>query len=67
MKIDWKRTDEHEVQAYASCLITKNPSFHTASHLTVAFKTTSGEWKLGNKKVCWFEPTHFIYLHERKR
>ena len=62
MKIDWKRIEDHGVAIYASCLVTTAPYICGTQDLAVAFKSNSGRWKLGNGKVCWFEPTYFSYL-----
>ena len=64
MKIDWKRIEDYEVQAHASCLVTTVTTIGGVDRLAVAFKTSSGEWQVGNGKICWFEPTYFAYLNE---
>ena len=64
MKIKWKRIKNHEVKTHVSCLVTTQLSHYEVLHLTVAFKTNQGEWKLGNGEVCWFEPIYFAYLNE---
>ena len=63
MKINWKRVEDHKVVTYSSCLVTLEPPTWTASKLAVAFKNDSGEWKIGNGEVCWFEPVYFAYLN----
>ena len=62
MKIDWKRIEEYEVQTYASCLITVIPTIIGVEGVAVAFKNSSGKWKLGDGRVCWFDPLYFAYL-----
>ena len=64
MKVNWKRIDDHEIQTHASCLVSLNPLFPSASHLAVAFLNGSGRWQMGNGEVCWFEPIYFAYFNE---
>ena len=64
MKIGLRLIKTHTIQTNVSCLVSKEPSFYGAINATVAFKTESGEWKMGNGEVCWFEPIYFTYLNE---
>ena len=64
MEINWKRVDDYGIKINVACLVSLNPYFHSAAHLTVACLTASGKWKIGNGEVCWFEPIYFAYFNE---
>ena len=64
MEIDWKRIEDHQVKSHVSCLVTEIPSRFAVNRLAVAFKNSSGEWQLGNGRICWFEPIYFAYINE---